>query len=75
MGAAATHLSNFDKVQILAERLSGCVFPALWSRRAASTIGLVCKLLDFCGRGPLQFFLSSLCHSSNPYMWIEKSGE
>ena len=25
MGASATHLSKFDKVQKLAERLSGCV--------------------------------------------------
>ena len=56
MGASATHLSKFDKMQKLAERISGRVFPTLQSRRAASAIGLLCKLLDFCGRGPLQLF-------------------
>ena len=28
----------------------------LQSHRAASAIGLLCKLLDFRGRGPLQLF-------------------
>jgi len=44
------------EVQMLAERLSGCVFPALRSRRATSINGFVCKLLDFCGHGLLQLF-------------------
>ena len=50
MGASATHLSKFDKVQKLTERMSGGVFPALQPRRAASAIGLLCKLLDLHGR-------------------------
>ena len=47
---------TFDKVHKLAERMSGGFFPALQSRRAASTIRLLCKLLHLCGRGPLQLF-------------------
>jgi len=31
MGALATHLSKLERVQKLAERLRGCVFPALQS--------------------------------------------
>jgi len=38
MGASATHLSKLDRVQQLAEKLCGCVFPALQSHRA---IGLL----------------------------------
>ena len=60
MGASATHLSKFDKVQTLAERISGRMFPMLQSRHAASAIGLLCKLLDFLGRGPLQLFCPNL---------------
>jgi len=56
MGASATHLSKLDRVQKLAERLCGCVFPPLQSHRAASAIELLCKLLNFHGRGPLQLF-------------------
>ena len=56
MGASATYLSKFDKVQKLAERMSGGLFPALQSCRAASAIGLLYKLLDLYGRGPLQLF-------------------
>jgi len=56
MGASATHLSKLDRVQKLAERLCGCVFPALQSRCAVSAIGLLCKLLNSRGRGPLQLF-------------------
>ena len=36
MGASATHLSKFDKVQKLAEGMSGGVFPALQSCYATS---------------------------------------
>ena len=39
MGASVTHLSKFDKVQKLAERISGSVFPALQFHRAASAVG------------------------------------
>ena len=50
MGALAKHLSKCDKVQKLTERISGGAFPALQPRRAASAIGLLCKLLDLHGR-------------------------
>jgi len=50
IGASATH---FDKEQKLAERLSGCVFPALKSSRAASAIRLLCELLNSHGGGQL----------------------
>ena len=56
MGTSVTHLSKFIKVQKPAERMSGRVFPTLQSCCAASAIGLLFKLLDFCGGGPLQLF-------------------
>ena len=59
MGAAASHLSTLDAVQKRAEKLSDCTFPSLHSRREASAVGLLCKLLDFRGRGPLQQFFPS----------------
>ena len=40
----------------MAEKLSECAFPSLHSRREASVVDLLCKLLDFQGRGPLQQF-------------------
>ena len=64
MGASATHLSKFDKVQTLAERISGRVFPTLQSRRAASAIRLLCKLLHFRGRGSLQLFCPNFVNHS-----------
>ena len=56
MGASATNLSKFDIVQKSAERLSGCVFPALQFYHAISTIELLCSLLDFCRHRLLHFF-------------------
>ena len=56
MDAAATHLSKLDAVQKMAEKLSECAFPLLHSRRGASAVGVLSKLLDFRGRGPLQQF-------------------
>ena len=46
MGASATHLSKFDKVQKLAEKMSGGLFPALQSCHAASTFGLHWIFID-----------------------------
>ena len=57
VGASATHLS---KVQKLAERMSGRVFPMFQSRRAVNANGLLYKLLDFRGRGPLQLFFGQI---------------
>ena len=42
--------------------MHGRVFPTLQSRRAASDIGLLCKLLDFHGHGPLQLFRPNVVH-------------
>ena len=64
MGASAAHLSKFDKVQKLAERLSGCVFPTLQSRHAASAIRLLCKLLDSHGCGQLQLFCPAFVNAA-----------
>ena len=72
MGASATHLSKFDKVQKPAERVSGRVFPTLQSRRAASAIRLLCKLLDFRDRGPLQLFCPNFCSFCYPFIQFEK---
>ena len=63
MGASATHLHKLDS---MAERLCGTTFLSLASRRKASSIGLLCKLLDLRCRGPLQNFcpvLTSVTHA------------
>jgi len=66
MGALTTLLSRFDKVQKLAERLNGCVFPALQSCHATSTIGPLCKLLH--GHWQLQhFFLTFVSPVTHTY--------
>ena len=56
MGASATHLHKLDLIQKMAERLCGTTFLLLASRRKASSIGLLCKLLDLRCRGPLPNF-------------------
>ena len=43
----------------LKELVGTRVFPTLQSHSAASAIGLIFKLLDFRGRGPLQLFCPS----------------
>ena len=66
MGASATHLHKLDLIQKMAERLCGITFLSLASRRKASSIGLLCKLLDLRCRGPLQNFcpvLTSVTHA------------
>ena len=66
MGASATHLRKLDLVQQAAERMCQVTFPLLSSRRKASAIGLLCKLLDGQCRGPLQNFcplLTSVTHT------------
>ena len=60
MGASATHLSKLDSIQKIAERFSGCEFPSLHYHREASAVGLLCKLLDSWGRGPLQQFYPAI---------------
>ena len=59
MGASATHLLKFDTMQKLAERMNGDVFPAHQSHCAVSAVEILCKLLNFCGCGPLQPFCSN----------------
>jgi len=56
MGASPSHLSKPYKTQKQAERLVGSTFPTLHSRRCASAIGLLCKVLDLRCREPLQLF-------------------
>ena len=66
MGASAVHLHKLDAVQKAAERLCQVSFQPLSSRRKASAIGLLCKLLDSHCRRPLQNFcptLVSVTHS------------
>ena len=66
MGASATHLHKLDLIQKMAERLCGTTFLSLTSRRKASSIGLLCKLLDLRRQGPLQNFcpiLTSVMHA------------
>ena len=58
MGASATHLSKLDSIQKMAERFCGCEFPSLHSHCKASAVGLLHKLLDNWGQGPLQHFCS-----------------
>ena len=66
MGASATHLHKLDLIQKMAERLCDTTFLSLASRRRASSIGLLCKLLDLRCQGPLQKFcpvLTSVTHA------------
>jgi len=45
MGAAASYLCKLDAVQKKAEKLSDFTFPSLHSRREASAVGLLFKLV------------------------------
>ena len=44
----------------MAERFSGCKFSLLHSRGEVSVVGLLCKLLDYRGREPLQHFCPAI---------------
>ena len=46
MGASAVHSHKLDAVQKAVEKLCQTAFQSLSSRRKASAIGLLCKLLD-----------------------------
>jgi len=67
MGASATHLHKLDSVQKMAERLCGTTFLSLASHRKASSIGLLCKLLDSWCRGPLQNFCPLIVPVTHAY--------
>ena len=56
MGARQVHLEKLDRIQRKAQRICGCEFRSLESRRRAVAYGLACKLLDGEGRGQLQDF-------------------
>jgi hypothetical protein len=56
MMAAPTHLQKLDRIQAAAERLGNFKVESLQSRRDASLIGLIFKLLDGDGRGKLDDF-------------------
>ena len=51
-----THLQKLDRIQAAAEKLGGFKLESLESRRDASLIGLLFKLLDGEGRGKLNEF-------------------
>jgi len=53
--------------QKMAERLCGTTFLSLASRRKASSIGLLCKLLDSQCRGPLQNFCPLIVSVTHAY--------
>ena len=59
MGASATQLSKFDRMQHLAEQLCSTQFIPPEKRRHAAAIGLLCKLLDGTCREYLQRFCPS----------------
>ena len=54
--AATTHLQKLDRIQRAAEKLGNFKVGSLESRRDASLIGLLFKLLDGDGRGKLNDF-------------------
>ena len=56
MIAAPSNLQKLDRIQATAERLGGFKVESLESRRDASLIGLVFKLLDGDGRGKLSSY-------------------
>jgi hypothetical protein len=60
MGAADSHLSKLDRVQLSAQKLAGFEVESLRSRRDAACLSLACKLLDGKGRGSLNDFCPSL---------------
>ena len=56
MVAAPTHLQKLDRIQRAAEKLGDFKVESLESRRDASLVGLLFKLLDGDGRGKLNDF-------------------
>ena len=56
MAGAPTHLLKLDRIQAAAEKLGGFKVESLESRRDASLIGLLFKVLDGDGRGKLDDF-------------------
>ena len=67
MGASTTHIRKLDSIQKMAERLCGTTFSSLASRHKASSIGLLCKLLDSRCQEPLQGFCPVLTTVTYPY--------
>jgi len=60
MSAGDTHTGRLDKIQSAAERMGGFKVESLRSRREASLIGFVFKLLDGDGRGLLNEFIPTV---------------
>ena len=69
MGTSAVHLHKLDAVQKAAERLCQISFQPLSSRRKASAIGLLCKLLD----KTMGLFLKDVCASTKSSIEMETS--
>ena len=60
LSAAPTHMLKLDKIQAAAERFGGFQVESLSSRREASLIGFLFKLLDGDGRGELNTYIPVL---------------
>jgi hypothetical protein len=64
LSAAPSHLAKLDKIQASAERFGGFKVESLSSRREASLIGFLFKLLDGDGRGALNDYVPVLAEHS-----------
>ena len=60
MVAAPTHLQRLDRTQRAAEKIGDFKVESLESRRDASLVGLLSKLLDGDGRGKLNDFTPTI---------------
>ena len=64
LSAAPSHLARLDKIQASAEKFGGFQGEPLSSRREASLIGFLFKLLDGDGRGELNAYVPVLSEHS-----------
>ena len=60
MGAGKSHLEKLDRIQRSAERIGNVKLESLHTRREASLLSLIFKLLDGSCRGPLQALAPTL---------------
>ena len=67
LSAAPSHLARLDKIQASAERFGGFQVEPLSSRREASLIGFLFKLLDGDGRGELNAYVPVLSEHSTTF--------
>ena len=60
MSAGSSYKEKLERIQAVAERMGGFEVESLDSRREASLIGFIFKLLDGEGRGMLNDFIPTL---------------